>query len=227
MALSGLDYYGESRPAAETGCDFFDFQERDRQSLACAIGRATGSGIGASFTMASIQAFLRGLTIHQRGGIASIVSDLNRIVYEISPGNFYASLFHAWIDAARGQLHYVNAGHGPVLLLRQSYPRVRRLENTGTVLGLSLRVVYRELTVDLEPGDLLLAVTDGVNEALSEEEILRILNDHAQARPADLVHELLDAAAGVEDCTALAVLFKGRAAAKAESEAVELAFTAA
>jgi sigma-B regulation protein RsbU (phosphoserine phosphatase) len=225
--LAGLDHYGESRPARDTGCDFFDFVPVDR-SLVCSIGKVNGSGITTSFTLAGLQAFLRGLTRHHRGGLAAIVRDLNRTMYEISPNNFYASLFYAWIDTARGRLHYVNAGHGTVLLLSRTNPRLRRMENTGTVLGLSLRVGYDQRTLDLEPGDLLLAVTDGVTDALSDEEIVRILDDHAQARPIDLVNQVLDDASGLEDCTALAVRFKGRAATPViEDDAVELVCTAA
>jgi phosphoserine phosphatase RsbU/P len=226
--LAGLDYYGQSRPVRETGSDFFDFLPVDRQSLVCSIGKMTGSGISASFTMASLQAFLRDMTRHHRGSMASIVGDLNRILYEISPESFYASLFYAWIDPVRGQLHYVNAGHGPVLLLGQTTPRVRRLENTGTVLGLSLRVSYRQRTIDVASGDLLLAVTEGVSDALPEEEIIRLLDSNAQARPVDLVNEVLDAASGVADCTAIAVRVKGAATSRLfESDAAEVACTAA
>jgi serine phosphatase RsbU (regulator of sigma subunit) len=225
--LAGLDHYAESRPTREAGHDFFDFLAMDRVSLVCSIGKANGTGISASFAMASLQAFLRGLTRHHRGSLAAIVNDLNRTIYEISPDSFYASLFYAWLDAGHGRLHYVNAGHGPVLLLSQDGTRVRRLENTGTVLGLSLRVGYRRRTVDLESGDLLVAVTDGVTEALREEEIVGLLQEHADSRPVDLVNRLLDAASGGE-CTAMAVRFKGPAAATLfESSETELALSAA
>jgi hypothetical protein len=225
--LAGLDHYAESRPARDAGRDFFDFLAVDRSSLVCSIGSASGSGVGASFTMASLQAFLRGLTRHHRGSLAAIVDDLNRTIYEISPDSFYASLFYGWVDAARGRLHYVNAGHGPVLLADRNGARVRRLENTGTVLGLSLRMGYRRRTVDLEPGDLLLALTDGVTDALPEEEIVGVLREHAQERPVDLVNRLLDAASNVEESTALAVRFKGPASAPLFESSAELALSAA
>jgi sigma-B regulation protein RsbU (phosphoserine phosphatase) len=225
--LAGFDHYGESRPVREAGSDFFDFLAVERQALVCSIGKASGSGIGASFTTASLQAFLRGLTRHHRGGLAAIVRDLNRTIYEIGPDGFYASLFYAWFDPLRSRLHYVNAGHEPVLLLSQRTGRLRRLENTGTVLGLSLRVGYRQQSVDLEAGDLLLAMTDGVTEALREEEIVHLLGEHGRERPVELVNRLLDAAASVTECTALAVRFKGPAASPVLEDAVELACTAA
>lgn len=155
--------------------------------------------------MASLQAFLRSLTRHHRGSFAGVVRDLNRAIYEIAPDSFYAALFYAWIDPAHGQLHYVSAGHSPVLLVRPGVPHVRRLENTGTVLGLSLRVDFRQRTVGLEPGDLLLAMTDGVTDMIREEEVLRIVDRGPVMRPVDLVRRVLDAARGNDDRTALAV----------------------
>jgi serine phosphatase RsbU (regulator of sigma subunit) len=225
--LAGLEYYGQSRPAHETGSDFFDFLALDSHSLICSIGEVNGSGISASFTQASLQAFLRGMTRDRRGSLATTIGNLNRVMYEISPDSFYASLFYAWIDPIRGQMQYVNAGHESVLLLSRTGPHVRRLENTGTVVGLSLRVSYRQRTVDVAPGDLLLAMSDGVTEALREEEILALLDEHAQARPVDLVNHLLDAAGGVADCTAIAVRIKGPAANLVLEADAELTCTAA
>ena len=225
---AGLDYYGESRPARETAWDFFEFMPVDRQSLVCSVGRINGRGISAAFTMASLQAFLRSLTRHHRGGFAAVVRDLNRAVCEIAPDSFYATLFYASFDPERAQLHYVSAGHGPVLLLRRGEPRVRRLENTGTVLGLSLRVEFRQRTLDLQPGDLILAMTDGVTDALREEDILRILEGGPGRRPFDCVRGILDAARGGEDRTAVAVRFDGRGETRMfEVEAAEAACCAA
>ena len=226
--LPGIDYYGESRPFSETSWDFFEFLPLDSQSLACSIGKVNGAGIAARFTMASLQAFLRGLTRHHRGGIAAIVRDLNRAVCEISPESFYASLFYAWIDRPRCQLHYVSAGHAPVLLVRQDGARVERLENTGTVLGLSLRVGFHQRTVNIEKGDLLIAASDGVTDSLPEAEILRLAAKRPRPRPADLVREMLDAARIGADRTGLAVRFQDIGEGRhTESAAAELAFSAA
>jgi sigma-B regulation protein RsbU (phosphoserine phosphatase) len=223
-----LDYYGECRPARETAWDFFEFIPVDPQTLVCSLGRIHGRGRSAAFTMASMQAFLRSLTRHHRGNFAGVVRDLNRAVYEIAPDSFYASLFYAWMDTAHAQLHYVSAGHGPVLLIRSGPPHVRRLENTGTVLGLSLRVDFRQRTMGLEPGDLLLAMTDGVTDTLREGEVLEMVDRGDAIRPVDLVRRVLDASRGGDDRTALAVRLQRSAEMPLfELEAAERAASAA
>ncbi|HLH16080.1 MAG TPA: PP2C family protein-serine/threonine phosphatase [Bryobacteraceae bacterium] len=220
--IPGLDYYGECRPARETAWEFFEFLPMHRTSLVCSLGRITGQSVSAAFTMASLQAFLRSLTRHHRGSFAGVVRDLNRLVYEISPDSFHASLFYAWIDPVRGQLQYVSAGHGPVLLIRPGERRVRRLEHTGTVLGLSLRVEFRRRAIDLHPGDLLLAMTDGVADFVREDDICDYLCRRPGARPVDIVSHVIDSARGAEDRTALAVRLQARGEARLfESGAIE------
>jgi serine phosphatase RsbU (regulator of sigma subunit) len=227
--LAGIDYYGETRPVSETPWDFFEFLPLDRQNLVCSIGEANGSGIAARFTMASLQAFLRALTRHHRDGITAIIRDLNRAICEISPDGFYASLFYAWVDRARGLLHYVSAGHAPVLLVRRDGARVYRLENSGTVLGLSLRVGFHHRTVEIENGDLLIAASDGVTDCLAESEILRMALRRPRPRPADLVREILDTVRTRVDRTVLAMRFQdvGEARHAESAVAAELAFSAA
>lgn len=225
---AGVEYYGECRPARETAWDFFEFLPLEGHTLVCTLGRVTGHGVAASFTMASLQAFLRSLSRHHGGSFAGVVRDLNRTVYEIAPDSFYASLFYAWIDPASARLRYVSAGHGPALLIRGGGTRVERLENTGTVLGLSLRVDFRERAVELQPGDLLLSMTDGVTERLRDDDVLALVGDGTAVPPFELVRRVLDAARGRQDRTAVAVRFQGRAGAGMfEIDAAELACSAA
>src|SRR5689334_23561466 len=105
-----LDYYGESRPAAETNWDFFEMFPLEDRNLVCSIGNVSGSGIAGSFTMASLRAFLRALMPYHRGSAAELVREVNRAICELAPRSFYAALFYAWMEPAHFRLTYVNAG---------------------------------------------------------------------------------------------------------------------
>ena len=205
---SSIDYYAESRPASETPLDFFEISPLDRRNLVCSIGRVTGTGISASFTMASLQAFLRGFAPYHRDSAAELIRDLNRTIYKISPENFYAYLFYAWLDPMGGRLKYASAGHSAALLIHQEGGRLTRLEHTGTVLGLSRRVTYRERSIELEAGDLLIATSDGATEDLPEEEILKIIRRDSQLKLVTLVREILDSTHAGKDVAVLGVRFK-------------------
>jgi phosphoserine phosphatase RsbU/P len=107
----------------------------------------------------------------------------------------YATFFYAQIDGEARRLRYVNAGHNPPYLLRYAAAPADRVINElpagGTVIGLFPQSSYEEATIELRPGDVLMAFTDGVLEALNPndeeygEERLRDLLRSVGHLPAD------------------------------------------
>lgn len=199
--VEGLDYYGERRPEGAPAGDFFEFATFADRGLLLAIGDVSGHGIGAAIVMSGLQALLRSLSARGNGQLQRVVQGLNRSVSDVSPASLYATLFYAWIDPARRRLKYVSAGHEPALLFRPG-GRTRRLECTGTVLGLTARSTFREVSVALEAGDVLVAFSDGVTEAADscgrefrEEGVLRVLERYPGAGAAELSARILDSVA--------------------------------
>jgi sigma-B regulation protein RsbU (phosphoserine phosphatase) len=136
--------------------------------LAIAIGDISGKGIAAALLMASLRASLRSLALTQSGSLAVLVQYLNRLVYDSSSSSRYATFFYAEYDPSTRRLTYVNAGHNAPCLLRAAHPgHAIRLEPTGTVIGLLPNAVYTQATLHLAPGDVLIAFTDGISEAMT------------------------------------------------------------
>jgi hypothetical protein len=134
--------------------------------------------------------------------------DLNRLVCDVAPDTLYATLFYAHIDPARRTFHYVSAGHEPALLARRRTGRLLRLERTGTVLGLSGRVRFEERMLPFEPGDTLVAVSEGVGKTVDLPQVLRM---HGEASTGELIGRILGAARGTRDLTAAVVRYSGNA----------------
>jgi len=240
--LEGLDYFGDCRPAGEIGGEFFDFLPLPAGGLAVTVGDVSGHGIGSAILMSGLQAFLRGFTVHGCGEITGVVEELNRVVHQASPDNFYATLFYAHFDPLHRQLHYVSAGHEPALLLRKRTGCIHRLESTGTVLGLTDRSRFGRRTMSIEAGDLLVAYTDGITDAKdpdgrewTEAGIRQVLESYSSARASHLVGLIMDEAdrfAGhsgpVDDGTVVAVRFTGMLErAIPEEDSTEVAFATA
>jgi sigma-B regulation protein RsbU (phosphoserine phosphatase) len=168
--VKGLDFAGYCRPASGVGGDYYDFIRLDDGSLGIAIGDVSGKGIAAALMMASLQASLRGQTITTSSTVAEMIERINRLVFEASAENRYATFFYAAYNPATYSLRYVNAGHNPPILLRtcEALQHVSRLEEGGTVIGLFPEAPYREETLQLRPGDIVVAFTDGITEALND-----------------------------------------------------------
>jgi sigma-B regulation protein RsbU (phosphoserine phosphatase) len=165
--IAGLGLAGMCRPALGVGGDYYDFIELDDGRLGLAIGDVSGKGISAALLMASLRASLRGMTLDGPSDLAAMMQRVNRLVYEASANNRYATFFFATYDPRTRELRYVNAGHNPPTLIRANNEEILRLDAGGMVVGLLPQADYVEQLVILNPGDLLIAYTDGISEAMT------------------------------------------------------------
>ena len=165
--VPGLDYSGQCRPAREVGGDYYDFLELPNGRLGIAIGDVSGKGVGAALMMACLEASLRALASVVRDP-ADLMGQVNGLVCQASATNRYATLFYAQYHPATRGLTYVNAGHNPPVVLRNSDGacQVLRLETGGPVIGL-LPKPYQRGEFSHEVGDLVVLFTDGVSESMN------------------------------------------------------------
>ncbi|WP_428387918.1 SpoIIE family protein phosphatase [Mucisphaera sp.] len=159
----GLDIAARYIPSYELAGDFYDFL-RLEDNLGIVIGDVVGKGVAASLLMASVRASLRAYA-QDLYDIDEIMSRVNRALTRDTLDSEFATLFYGVIDPRTLRLTYCNAGHEPPLLRRNG--RLHKLEAGGLVVGVEREVPYDKGLWDLEPGDLLVLVTDGVTEAQS------------------------------------------------------------
>src|SRR4029450_9169309 len=113
----------------------------------------------------------------------------------------FASFFYGVYNEANASLTYCNAGHNPPLYFQNG--GVQRLSIGGTVVGIFPDAEYQQATLHLQPGDLLLAYTDGIVESVNEygeefgeQRLIQILEQNrqfwAQAIQEGMVDQVLD-----------------------------------
>ena len=166
-----------SLPARSVGGDYYDFLDLGDRRIGIALADIAGKGVAAALIMAVVQASLRIVAAEEGTSLPELAAKMNGFLHRSTGSNSYATFFYAQLDEATRQLRYVNAGHNPPYLLRPatggapaSQPEIRELSIGGTVLGLFPQMTYEEATVDLQSGDVLVAFTDGVTEALNTTE---------------------------------------------------------
>jgi len=165
----------------------------------------SGKGISAALLMAAIQSALRaqfydGFSSRGAAGAravstAEVMGRLNLQLYENSPPEKYVTMFFSVFDARTRKLTYTNAGHLPPVLFRGG--GVERLQTGGTVVGLFAQAKYEQAELELKPGDLLLAFTDGITEPenafeeeFGEERLLEVVRRAMGSPPDVLVEEI-------------------------------------
>jgi sigma-B regulation protein RsbU (phosphoserine phosphatase) len=198
--VEGLDFAGYCRPAYGVGGDYYDFIKLADGCLGIAIGDVSGKGIAAALLMASLQASLRGQTIRPYATLAETIEHINRLVCEASAENRYATFFYAQYEPISRTLRYVNAGHNaPILCRTQVDGSIVRLTEGGTVIGLFPQACYEETQITLHPGEVMVAFTDGVSEAMNnaeeewdEERLIESIRTCNSRSAADVITYLLE-----------------------------------
>jgi len=193
--VPGVEYRGYCRPAQGIGGDYYDFLQLGGGKLGIAIGDVSGKGIAAALVMASLQASLRSQAISGTDSLATLMANLNRLVFDASTSSRYATFFYAAFDPETRELRYVNAGHNPPFILRGG--EVIRLETGGPVIGLLKGARYEQGSCSLAPGDILILFTDGVSEAMTggdeewgEERLVASAREHAGLHPAQMIEAI-------------------------------------
>jgi sigma-B regulation protein RsbU (phosphoserine phosphatase) len=162
--LTTLRYAAQCSPAGEVGGDYYDFFDMGPDHMGFLLADVSGKGIGAALLMAHLQAAFRSRVPQTWDGIAPIVQEVNRVFYESTPVEHYATLFFARYDDRARRLTYVNAGHLAPVIVRAS-GEAGRLEPTATVVGAFPLWNSGEETVALAPGDTVVVFSDGIVEA--------------------------------------------------------------
>ncbi len=172
--LRTLEYAGGCAPARQVGGDYYDFLELRPDRIALVLADIAGKGVSGALLMANLQANLRSQYAMALDDIRQLLRSVNRLFYENTSDNSYATLFFADYDESTHGLRYVNCGHLPPLLLKGGGSstngpippsNIERLEPTSTVLGLFDTWECNVAETSLSPGDTLLLYTDGVTEA--------------------------------------------------------------
>jgi sigma-B regulation protein RsbU (phosphoserine phosphatase) len=188
---STLQLHGICRPARIVSGDYYDFLSYGPEQVMVAVGDISGKGISAALLMATIHSAVRAYEQEQlvsvgtaaaygtTGRIAALEARvappspaqmlwlLNRHLFQSTQPEKYATLFLGFYDDEKHRFTYANAGHLPPIVLAAD-GAVRRLETGGTVVGLFPDCDYAEETVELYPGDIFIAFSDGITEPENE-----------------------------------------------------------
>jgi phosphoserine phosphatase RsbU/P len=220
--VKGVKLWAALHPAKQVSGDFYDAFPLPSGSIVLVVGDVCDKGVGAALFMALFRSLIRASADTVGGGAVQMIGGRRTAVMQSlsmeTPGelltrvavftnnyiarlhgrtNMFATVFMAVLDPAYGGLDYVNAGHEPALVIGRD-GNIRELRPTGPALGMMEDSTFRAEESMLEPGERLIAFTDGLAEALSPEgeayggERLRtLLTENSSAAAPDLVEKIV------------------------------------
>jgi len=160
--LPGLDIAVRHETCSPVGGDYYDFIPLSQTAHLLVVADVEGKGAASALVASNVHATLHALTRHVHS-LEGIAFHLNEAVYQHTRGGRYVTLFLGLLDVPGRAVHFINAGHVPPLLIGRE--RTTSLSEGGCVLGLFPQVRFKRGVCRLEPGDVLLACTDGLTEA--------------------------------------------------------------
>ena len=158
VSLTGYELAGACAPASSIGGDFYDWYPTDG-GVTFTLADVMGKGMGAAIIAATVRAVLRsgrqfGISTAVQMAATALEDDLE------STGSF-VTMLHGHLDGASGDVHYIDAGHGLSLVVRAD-GTTQRLSSDGLPLGIDADSSWAIQCIRLEPGDILVSLSDGV-----------------------------------------------------------------
>lgn len=189
---------GRSAPSSQMGGDLLDAVD-EPGAVAVYVSDVAGHGIQAGVFMGMVKSSVR-MALLRCGPLSELLGDLNRVVFNVKTTPATYVTFACLRCGPSGQVEYSLAGSGPILHYRARSKTTSQLAMEQFPLGLFAKAAFQSGVVQIEPGDILAVMTDGIPEAVDASDqqfgldrIGEILAGHPTGPLAELVESVFTA----------------------------------
>ena len=206
-AFPGIQIAVSHRASQMVGGDYYDFLPVNvdgKDALLLVVADVEGKGAASALVMANVQATLHALADHIET-LEKLPATINQKILagaraSMAQGRItkYLSMFLALVDSGGRSFRYVNAGHVPPAVIRTD-GTVEWLNTGGMIVGILPDVQFDCGTVAFGPGDILVACTDGITEAMdsvgtefSRQRLAELITPIRQLTPEAIMRAVLD-----------------------------------
>jgi serine phosphatase RsbU (regulator of sigma subunit) len=201
-------------PARQMAGDYYDFIELPENRLGILIADVADKGLGSALYMALSSTLIRTFAEQYCDDPATVLAVVNQRILHDARANLFVTVFYGVLDPATGLLIYANAGHTPPYFVTADRG-ITTLRNTGMPLGIDEESDWKQETIHIHSGDVLMLYTDGVTDAqnsqgefIDRKELLDITNccvgqpvDQIQQAILDKLHRFVGDAPRFDDIT--------------------------
>jgi sigma-B regulation protein RsbU (phosphoserine phosphatase) len=217
-----FDIYAIMESSREIGGDFYDFFLVDDDHLAMVVGNVSGRGIPAALFMVIVKTLVKNRAL-QGFSPAEVMQSVSEQLLEGNRAEMFSTVWLAVVELSTGKGMASNAGHRHPILCRAGKKFELQVYRHTPPVGAMEGIRFRDHGFQLDPGDTLVVYTDGVTDAINEQEemfgtdhILEALNREPEATPSVLLQTLkasVDRFSGtmpqIDDITMLALKYYG------------------
>lgn len=191
-ASSYLEIGALSQAAKKMSGDYFHFVQDERDCVSIAIADIIGKGIPAALSMSMIKYAMDSVP-EQRMQPGAVLENLNRVVEQNVDPSMFITMLYGIYDPRVHRFYFSSAGHEPGFFYTAQEERFEELAAKGLVLGVSRATQYQEYEENVEVGDMIVLLSDGVTECrtekgfISREEITELIRDSIHLSAQEIV----------------------------------------
>lgn len=217
--IRGFEIAGWNHSADETGGDFFDWKSLPDGRLAVILADVTGHGIGPALLASVCRAYSR-VSFDSGGTLSATIGQINKSFGEDLTSERFATYVAAICTPGEDRVELLSAGHAPLFLYSSTKQELARFDAQALPLGILPDFASEApVILSLQPGDLLLLITDGFfewenssQEQFGFDRLADMIRKHCHLPPeeiiAEIYHSVLAFAGGTkqkDDLTAVLV----------------------
>ena len=170
-ARDDCEIFATMYPAKYVGGDFYDFYFLDEKHLVMTIADVSGKGVPAAIFMAMSKTILKNYALMMKNleDFASVMACANRQLCQNNYEKMFVTVFLGMLNLETGEFVYVNGGHNFPLVYRAETGKFEYLDvKNSCLLGIKKMLKFNQQSLQLTRGDILFLYTDGVTEAMNE-----------------------------------------------------------
>lgn len=194
--IAGIDLAARTVPALQVSGDFYDFILLGEGKLGLVIADVSGKGMPAALLMALSCALIRVISSEDID-LHEVLEKTNLRIKEFATEGYFVTVFYGILDLSDKKLEYIRAGHNTPLLYRANFDEFVFLEGKGTGLGVWENISLETRRIELISGDILVLFTDGVTEAINQQNeefgvnrLRHLVQKHQNESAADIIEKI-------------------------------------
>lgn len=197
--IEGIQISAKSVPTTEVGGDFYDFLQLQDGRLGIVVGDVSGHGVAAAMVMTAALGAVR-FAAEEKECTHEVLNMVNFRLNKDIQNHMFVALFYGILDPKTRKLYYTNAGQTMPFLLRDGkidfLPQAEKTDRFP--LGIVKATVYEQLSIELQPGDMLIHYTDGIvdvmngsHETYGFDRLSESIKQNASLPPSELIDKLI------------------------------------
>jgi serine phosphatase RsbU (regulator of sigma subunit) len=192
-----LDIAFYMNTATEVGGDYYDIISGEDKRITIAVGDATGHGVKAGIMVAIVKGLIHELSNDLKS--SEVLVKINNVIREMQLGNLYMALILIKIN--KSCIDISSAGMPPILLYKREENIIEEIIIKRMPLGATNKLNFPEQKIKINPGDILLLLSDGLPELFNQKmemfdykRVKEVLLNNTEKTSAEIITELKSAA---------------------------------